>query len=502
MGPLSKYWEILRLDPGDKGCGYRRQSLPLASEFFRTEFSELMESRDLPEQSSRSRSDTSVLVPVRSHLSVQQHRAVQAMLHREFTAQSSCTDLRHRAQAGLCLRGYISYTIVAACKILASKFSATGQLTYRDLLPYVLDDDGEMQVILDQNAKNQLVLNSRGEFEQYTYKLFSVEVLRKFNPNAPSATSLDNWVHLQTRQNQDLKNVLSERGFYKLSDWALLNRARQPQLDKLSSRERHMVETFHRVYRRDRRQQQHNHLRCPNPSPAQLYEMQQHLQTKNILFDSPARLLAELRQIAQLLRQYAIWSSNGMPQSESLADPYSGMQREFDDPNSVNNLDQIARQEIRELCCQQLLECLDWAINKGICEHVHSLHQRRRYAVFAPKVKEILELVYCQRQSQSKIADTLGMTNQSQVSRVLNPTTLLKRIRYWTVDHFLKMLLTRIDTLATVSTDPDYLNNLMESIEAFVDAEAFQPAVAEIKTAKNRSMNSLYAQRLRHYLER
>ncbi len=492
MGPLSKYWEILRLDPSDAGCGYKKQLLPLASEFFQSEFSNLIESMV---QTNRS----TVATATTSH---QNHRTVQVLLHQQFMTQSS--DLQRRAKAGLCLRGYVSYSILKACKTLANKFAATGQLTYQDLLPYVLNDDGEEQIVLNQDPRQQLILNHNGVPKQSTYPLFSVEVLRKFNPNVQGMASLDNWVHLQTRQNSELKKVLAERGFYKVSDWALLNRARSPQLNSLSLRERQIVEAFHTVYRRDRRKQQRNHLVCAAPTVAQLHEMCQYLQEKGVVLNLPDQLKTELKQIGQVLRQYAIWSSNGMPQSESLVDPYSGSPREFCDPNSINDVEQLAQQELREFCRQQLLECLDWGINRGICEHIRSLRQRPRYAAFASKVADILTLVYCHGQSQTKIASTLGMTNQSQVSRVLNPTTLLQRVRYWTVTYFFQMLSTKISSLnlATFSTDPDYLNNLMQHIEAFVDAEAFQVAFAEIKTAKRRSMNSLYAQRLRQYLEK
>lgn len=492
MGPLSKYWEILRLDPSDAGCGYKKQLLPLASEFFQAEFSKLLDTRI-------HNSQFSLMTATADR---QKHRAVQGMLHNQFITQSA--DLQRRAKAGLCLRGYVSYSILRACKVLANKFAATGQLTYQDLLPYVLNDDGEVQVVLDQDPKQQLILNHNGAPQQSTYPLFSVEVLRKFNPDAQRVISLDNWVHLQIRQNSELKKVLAERGFYKLSDWALLNRVGQSQLNTLSRRERQLIEAFHAVYRRDRRQHQRNHLSCPVPSAAQLHEMQQYLRKKEIVFSSANQLETELRQIGQILRQYAIWSSNGMPQTESLVDPYSGNPREFCDPNSTNDLDQLARQELMEFCRRQLLECLDWGINRGICEHIHSLRQRPRYAAFASKVADILTLVYCHGQSQTKIANVLGMTSQSQVSRVLNPTTLLQRVRYWTITHFFQMLSTKISSLNLVafSTDPDYLNNLMQHIEAFVDAEAFQIAFAEIKAAKRCSMNSLYAQRLRHYLER
>lgn len=487
MGPLSKYWEILRIDPGGNGIGYKKQTLPLASAFFEAEFSELMTAR--------------------SQTLRQKHRSVQTSLHSQFTIYNPAIDLPNQVKAGLCLRSYISYTILSACKTLASQFSATGQFTYQDLLPYVLNDDGKIQVILAQDKKAQRVLNRTGKPEKSAYQLFSVEVLRKFNPKGQRVSSLDNWVHLQVRQNKDLQDFLSQQGLCKLSDWALLNRAGLHPLNTLSMEERHIIEAYHTVYRRDRRkQQQQNHLKCPDPSPAQLQEMQQYLQEKGITFASLTSLKTELKRLAQMLRQYAIWSRNGTPLSESLedVDPRYGSPKEFCDPKAINDLDQIAQQELGEFCRQQLMECLDWGINKGISEHILNLENRPRYAVFAPKVVAILQLVYCQGQSQSQIADTLGMTNQSQVSRVLNPTTLVKRVRYWTVNQFFQILLNQVSNLNLVPLPiaPDYLKNLMQHIEDFFDAEVFQAAVAEIKMAKRQTMASLYAQRLRHYIEK
>ena len=487
MEVISKYWKILRINPGSEGVGYKKEPLPLACDFFRTEFPEVIE----PAR--------------RSQSLIQQHHSIQTALYSKFITNKSCDDIRTIANAGLCLRSYISYSIVAACKILASRFAATGQLTYRDLLPYVLNDDGGMQVVLGQDGE-QLVLHRNGKLEKTEYQLFSVEMLRKFNPSAGRISSLDNWVHLQIRQNKDLKNFLVERGFVISSDWALLNRAGPNQLDSLSDRERKIIIAFHSVYRRDRRRQQRAPQKCPPPSLEQLQEMQQFLREQEITFSLPEQLETELKRLGQILRQYALWSMNGMPQSESLeeVDSSASEQTELFDPNSNNDLEQMAQQELREFCYQLLIKCLDLGIEQSVNEHINSLSQRPRYAMFASKVKVILKLVYCQRQSQSKIAEELGMTNQSQVSRVLNPTTLLKRVRYWTIEHFFQALLSKVSSLklATLSTDLDYLKNLMQHIEAFVDAEVFQAAVTEIKTAKNRSMNSLYAQRLRHYIEK
>lgn len=488
MGPLSKYWEILRIDPGGDGCGYKKQLLPLASEFFQAEFPELMGA------------------VARSHPSPQQHRSVQTSLHIQFSTQASPVDLQSLAQAGLCLRCYVSYAILKTCKKLASLFWGTGQFTYRDLLPYVLNDDGRQQIVCYRDGKQQWVVARNGESQQATYPLFTVEVLRKFNPNAQSTSSLDTWVYHQTRQNKDLKDFLAERGLSILSDWAILNRFGTHKLEALAARDRHLITAFLAVYRRDRRKQPQNRgRRCPDPTPNQLQEMQQRLQLKGVTINDPQDLQQELKQLAQLLRQHAVWNSNGMPQSTSLEeiDPRYGIAKEFSDPNSTNNLDQIAQQELSEFCRQQLIACLDFGIAQGIREHIHNLKQRPRYAVFAPNVIAILKLVYCEGQSQSKIAAQLDMTNQAQVSRVLNPTTLLNRVRYWTVTQFFQILSVQVRNLnlATISTDPDYLNTLMQHIEVFFDEEVFQAAAAELKTAKNRSMSSLYAQCLRHYIE-
>lgn len=494
MGPLSKYWEIIRIDPGGKGCGYKIQGLPLASEFFQAQFPELAE----------------VEMPVRSHIPPQQHRYIQAVLHDQFTRhttpQTTTLDLQSQFKAGLCLRAYVAYAILKACKILANQFQGTGRFSYQDLLPYVLNDDGRIQVILDPETKIQLILKSKDETPKATYPLFSVDVLRTFNPKAHQVVSLDNWTHRQIQQNKEIKDFLAEQGFYKSSDWALLNRAGKGQLDLLSLRECHLIEAFHAIYRRDRRQQQKKRGQlCPAPTPEQLQAMQQHLQTQEIYFNHIGHLETELKQVAQVLRQYAIWHSNGMPPSEFLEaiDPYTNTQKEFCDPNSINTLEQIAQQEFREFCHQQLIQCLDWGIEQGICELTDQLKQRRNYAAFASNVVTILQLAYCQGYSQSKIADTLGMNNQSQVSRVLTPTKLLNQIRRWTVKRFLQILSSKESTLniETISTDPNYLDNLLHYIEAFVDTEIFQAAVAEIKTAKRCSMNSLYAQRLRQYIE-
>jgi hypothetical protein len=76
-------------------------------------------------------------------------------------------------------------------------------------------------------------------------------------------------------------------------------------------------------------------------------------------------------------------------------------------------------------------------------------------------------------------------------------------VRLRTTDTLLEVILARVKTLdlAQVSTNPDYLKNLAHHLDDFVEAEVFQGAAAELKAAKTRLMNSVYAQRLQCYLK-
>lgn len=56
--------------------------------------------------------------------------------------------------------------------------------------------------------------------------------------------SLDNWTYLQTKQNKELKNFLSEFGFKLLSDWALLNRARAREMSNQVRSEAQQWQTY------------------------------------------------------------------------------------------------------------------------------------------------------------------------------------------------------------------------------------------------------------------
>ena len=104
--------------------------------------------------------------------------------------------------------------------------------------------------------------------------------------------------------------------------------------------------------------------------------------------------------------------------------------------------------------------------------------------------------------SQRQIAEVLEMTNQTQVTRILQPKELLTQVRFLTVNTLLERILERAKEfgLIGVSQKPDYLSNLMEQVEVFVDDELFNQAMAELRSgARNRS--SQYTEYLCRYLK-
>jgi hypothetical protein len=481
----SRYWEMYIIDARE-GRGYRNQALSPAREFFQNEFPKLVGL---------------------SKLSHQQNQEIQTSLLSCFRGKGSSVNALNRAEAGLCLRCYISYFIKEACIQLVSQFGSNNRFTVPDVLPFVLNDDGRTLLILD-DARSQLIVDSVGEFRKSSYSFFTVEILQRFEPTLHSNSCLSSWTYYQTRQNQELKKFLLECGLVLLSDWALLNRARPEQLERLGHQEEcDLVEVFHAVYRRDRRKPRPLGTgKCSDPTKDQLNEMLSRLQERGANIYSSETLIQSLKRVAKLLRDYEIWGYTGTPPTKSLElrDRTTGdiISIEFPD-EPINNLDEIEYQEWQEFCTQQFQACLQQSIEQGVCEHVDMLRQRPRYAPLASQVKPGLQLLYCQGMSQEAIARQLGLTNQTQVSRVLDPKTLLNRVRFLTVEKLFNSVSEQAKNLGLtkIPPDPDYLSNLMQQIEAFVDEEVFQQAATETRNAKNRSMSSLYAQHLCHYLK-
>ena len=469
---VTRYWTIWRISLFSERVGYKSCLVSSAQEFVRQNY--LCQNDDM-----------------------------EAALFSYFHGGNSNADAIGRAQAGLCLRCYVSHSILSTCKKIAYMFGAQTHFTYQDLLPFVLDDDGKTLIIVDKDGKTQLILDDKGKARTTTYKFFSVKILQSFKPASQSTMSLDNWAYLQTKQNPELKNFLSAFGFQSLSDWALLNRARPKQLQRLSGRDRTIVEVFHAVYRRDRLQQRLAGVRrCPDPSTAQLKEMLNSLHQRSVIINTTVELIKELKQVATQLRQYDIWSYR---ETLDIYDPDTKIYTARPDlPHSSLNESNLEQQEILEFLHQQLLLALVAALEQEIRDRIATLQKSRNYASFTQKFLPGLQLYYCHGLSLKEIAPKLGMTSWDQARRVLNPGELLGKVRTLTVQKLLSRILEKARELGLtkIIPDPEYLKALAEQIEAFVDEEIFQEAAAEIRAGKSRSMDSLYAQQLRFYFKK
>ncbi|MBE9008731.1 hypothetical protein IQ250_00685, partial [Pseudanabaenaceae cyanobacterium LEGE 13415] len=283
-----------------------------------------------------------------------------------------------------------------------------------------------------------------------------------------------------------------------LSDWALLNRVRPAQLDRLSERDRHLVEVFHAVYRRDRRRtRQPGAKKSADPSSEQCQEMIDRLRRCCIVVNTPNELIQLLKQIAVQLKECDVWKSRE-PLEIYQIDSASYITRS-DLPHTAIDEFEIEQQELRAFIYQQLQTALVQAIDQELDARLERLQQSRRYVQLADQLIPGLQLYYGENKSLKEVAPLLGMTSWDQARRVLNPGDLLHQVRTRTLQHLLDLLLQEAQAKGFASSDPhpDYLTELALQIEAFADQEIFQAAVEEIKAGKQRSLKSSYAQQLR-----
>ncbi len=481
---LWKFWKLCRISLASESVGYEYRLITEAQSFFQKEI--VINIDDAAPN----------IVNSPKHL----NQDTKATLFSYFRAQNSAVDPARRAAAGLCLRCNVSYPLLKACQKIDSLFGGEKRFTYKDLLPFVLNDDGKSLIVLDKEAKSQLVLDGNAKTQPTNYKFFTVEVLRTFKPDSGSSMSLDNWAYFQTKQNPEIKDFLSEFGFKHLSDWAILNRARPKQIESLSERDRQLIQVFHAVYRRDRREHRSpGAKKCPDPSNSQLQEMLTSLQKQNVTVNSHAELIAELKQVAVQLKQYDVWSCR---EPLEIRDPDTGNEVIRQDlPHDSRDEFDVEKQEISDFLDQQLKSALTQAIEQEIRACLAKLEKSKNYAIFAQKFIPGLQLYYCQAMSLKEIVPLLGMTSWDQARRILNPGEILNNVRARTVDRLLDNTIAKAQEkgLTQIPPEPEYLKTLTEEMEAFADAEIFQEAAEEIRAGKNREMNSLYAENLRIY---
>ncbi|NEQ98687.1 MAG: hypothetical protein F6K30_18530 [Cyanothece sp. SIO2G6] len=373
------------------------------------------------------------------------------------------------AIALLCLRCLVSHAILRACLQLVSQFGDSYQFASTDLLPFVLDDDGQ---------------------PLGAYQPLGVHIVETYTPGK---TSLEGWAGHLTRNHSELNQFLIERGLYRVSDWAILNDTRIEQLPKILG-EFHrltaseidaakvLLDSYHRVYRRDRLQlsKDRKRGRCQVPSDRQL----QAIDPK-----TPPRIaLSQLRQLAYWLRQYRIYVRGGAPPAVSL-DSEDGWERAAPERSDS----EIQQDEFLQIYHQQFETALAEAMTVTLQAYYDKLH--RKQPVKADKFLKALHLFHCEGKAMKAIAPQVGLTNQVQVTRLMN----LRRFRADVRSELLTRLQSRLPDTVLAFTSPEQLMKIGDYLDALLAEEGDRlvaEAESEAKIPYNRAANSRFAQQL------
>ncbi|WP_413162265.1 hypothetical protein ACL6C3_25275 [Capilliphycus salinus ALCB114379] len=457
---IYKYWTICKIDGGFHRSGSRRgyqaRELPVVKKQFQQWFPSYCETHELPGQ---------------------QDQEIQTQLLSEFLHQDS-TNFEPPIPpswviAGLSLRCYISHAIVYSCQKLAQQFGHKHGFSELDLLPIMLTDDGRAWIGLDSDRKTQFILDRLGSLQPSTYPLLSVEILRTFDP---TRGGLAQWACLRTRQHEELTRTLwIEYGVLLETPWSKLNQVQGHQWKILSPHERHWVEVFHQVYRRDRREQGARG-KCPTPSETQLQEMRDRLLQVGIIAYSSDEMLDQFKRIAQFLQQRKM---NPSP-PPSPPDP------------PVKEFLKTVLNEARD---QALLN----AIERVLFQRLSQLKKKAKSAEIADNFFPGLRLIYFEAKSQGEVARVLNMNNQSQVSRFFNLKEMLAKIREQVGEELLQILLSK-EGFNSVAKDANAFNHLIQQLSDYLDETVFLEALRELQTGRYRKMTSLFAEKMRDYL--
>lgn len=374
--------------------------------------------------------------------------------------------------AQLCLRCWVSQGIYQACAQLVHKFGQRYQFTLTDLLGYVLDDDGK---------------------PLGAYQPLTVRILETFDATKGKLLS---WVYKLTQSHPDINRLLLDRGLYRASDWAILNDTTLSQLQRVLSdiygwneaevsQGCHLLARYHQVYRQARLQQRLNKAighRCEVPSDDQLRQID--------AAQSPQAVLAQLRALAELLRDHKVQVRQGAPFAVSMDDlDPDRLMVASDAPEDSETEAARFLQGYR----RQLRQCLIDSLTTGIQVKIDKL--KRKQPKKAQAFVKGLSLFHCEGLSMGAIAPQIGYQTQVQVTRLLD----LKRFRQDIRNQIIPCLQTAVQTQALNYTSADQLTALAQQLDQLLSDDVdrvMAEAAAEAQMPKNRTTHSLFAVQL------
>jgi hypothetical protein len=461
MSNASRYWNLVRLEPTGRS---RNRELPPVKAFFLEEFPKVMDPiQNAPIQK--------VLV----HLWHTPEEQVQAG-----------ADLSKKSTlAELSLRCFITSQIEQVCIQLEMQFGELHGFRRSDLLPFVLDDDGRVEL---------------GGYEP-----FSRHILKTFDPDRGSLTT---WSIRLVKHHRELNQFLLECGVYLLSDWAILNDTTPRKLGRILATFQPLtaieieqactlLEVYHQVYRRDRLLQRQSGIagQCPQPSEAQLAEMAEQLGEA-----VPSRVLKRLRSLADRLRQYRIASRGGAIKTDSLD---RNVGDETDAPTLLDRLAAPAPEENETTDLKDFLQVYRASFRSSLEQAIQQAIAARLKKLKGEKAKNFLraiQLFHCQGLSMGAIADQVGLQAQYQVTRLLNLKAFREDVRH----QMLALLQAQVRSQVEKFMDPDQLKVLDEKIAIALNEQVesmMEAAAAQAQTPKDYAKGSLFAERLCTYLD-
>ena len=482
------YEEIVRIDASGKGKGYKVEKIDRAKQHFDKIFTNLDRY---------------------SSISTQQDKEIQNQLVDLLPIEESSKDLPidalNNSVEGTCLRCYISHFILQACQERFMRFSLGGQrFQLYELLPIVLNDDG----------KQLSGLGAKERFIPYSFQILQEYI--KYKPKS----SLDKWALMKTKQSDAIEEFLLQCGVCTDSDWGILNTTSYPKLEKVFrefhifganaiqhlseseiERARAILQSFHEIYRGDR-QKNHQYGKCHPPTDTQLRRMTEYLWTTYHQQVTPQRLINEIKAIASRLRDYRLCEYQ-LPHT-SILDSNTGTNayEEIPDTNSLNNLKSEDEEDLHKLLSEELVSCLDKAIDKGFYDIINSLSSR--CANLADYIKPAFYFLYCQGMTQKETESRIKELTQTQITRRIKPLIpkYFQQVKLRIQEQLLQLILDKVKHWRIIENPEqlDYLNNLSGQIQVFVDNEIFSSTQTKAKDAKASYINSLYFTRLCVYL--
>lgn len=456
MSTASQYWKLTKLTASGKS---QSQELVEVRSFLQNRFPEQLET---PVANG----------PLQSRLMAIARPAAEPVEPVEPLAQMS-------------LRCFISRQIEMTCVQLEMQFGELHGVRRSDLLPLVLDDDGR----------------AWEEPRASGYRSVARQVIETFDPER---ASLATWTIRLVKHHRELNEFLLECGVYLLSDWAILNDTQAAKLRRVLSsasplteseilRALQVLEAYHGVYRRDRLLARQSGIKgqCPAPTEAQLEEM------SGLLGQTPtAKVLRELRAVADRLRAYRIAMRTGKMKTMSIHGTGDEDSREMDLAAPAENEDD----RVAEAFVQHYRHAFSEALEKAIQQAIESRYQ----ALKPPKQQQYLtalKLFHQQGLSMTAIAGQVGLAAQFQVTRLLKLKELREGVR-----HEMIVLLKRyVKEQAAAFVTVEQLESLDGKIEAALVEQVEQlmaEDAAQAQSPKNYGKGSRFATVLCQYLDR